>query len=822
MQVRNITRYISSKYNDDGVKLFRKFTDTSKKLAKDKLDIKFLVHCKVYNVMPKFLRFKLYRKSLRTTNIYKSFQTKLLLQEIANKKRSVSSLRTKLATLDTSLSSSFSTLDAAIVRRHVRLRTNEFEATTARTHADKLGSLGVNNEVKPCNPDKVVFNYSSVTLSERMKTLLAFGLDFNLPVYKINYYQYFLKFERLLLSLKNANCTNITEFKLQLKSLANKYYYGFKSHKIFSAISKHDISLLRSLACNKDIIVNKPDKGNGVVILDRTQYITSMNNIISDSSKFQIISDDITKYTLKIEDKINSFIRKLKTCSDIPADVLSKLYASGSSPGILYGLPKIHKSDFTTKFQHRPIFAAYNTPNFNLAKFLVPTLKPFTTNDYTVDNSINFSSQLNQFSNTDSLCMASFDIENLYTNIPLSETIDICLAQLYKDNATAAIYGLTRDNFKTLLELSVKHCFFMFDGKFYRQLDGLGMGLPLGPTFANIFLCFHESLWLSNCPDQFKPVFYKRYIDDTFLLFRHSSHIQLFLDYLNSQHPNIKFTCEIENNRTLSFLDCNIHRKQNSFDISVFRKSTFTGLGMSFFSFCTSRFKINCIKTLLSRAYSICSSFSLLHHEIDFLRKYFNENGFPSCLFFTHVRRFLDSKYKINPDTPVEKSPTLYCSMPFFGYPSEKMSRDLSNLCSKYFPNLSVKIILTNSFRISSLFRFKDSLPIALRSSLVYKYCCPRCGSAYIGLTSRNFYMRTAEHRGVSHRTGRHLATPPHSSIRLHSETTCPGPVDLSDFTIVSSASNVHDLRILESLYIHKHKPSLNIATSSYPLEIVS
>ena len=45
-----------------------------------------------------------------------------------------------------------------------------------------------------------------------------------------------------------------------------------------------------------------------------------------------------------------------------------------------------------------------------------------------------------------------------------------------------------------------------------------------GPTFANIFMCFNEKFWLDECPDEFKPVFYRRYIDDTFVLFRHQSH----------------------------------------------------------------------------------------------------------------------------------------------------------------------------------------------------------------------------------------------------------------------------------------------------------
>ena len=123
----------------------------------------------------------------------------------------------------------------------------------------------------------------------------------------------------------------------------------------------------------------------------------------------------------------------------------------------------------------------------------------------------------------------------------------------------------------------------MFNSKLYKQTEGLGMGLSLGPTFANIFLCYHERAWLTDCPENLRPSFYKRYVDDTFLLFRQADHVALFLDYLNSKHPNIKFTCEHESSGSLSFLDVNVSRSCNKFTTSVFRKSRFTGLGTSFF-----------------------------------------------------------------------------------------------------------------------------------------------------------------------------------------------------------------------------------------------
>ena len=128
------------------------------------------------------------------------------------------------------------------------------------------------------------------------------------------------------------------------------------------------------------MVVTKPDKGRGVVIVDKADYINSMEEIVSDSTKFAPISEIMTKFTLRIEDKITRFLLKIKKMNCITTEIYNTLRCTGSGPGILYGLPKIHKADFASKFQFRPIFAAYNTPSFNIAKYLVPVLSSLTTN----------------------------------------------------------------------------------------------------------------------------------------------------------------------------------------------------------------------------------------------------------------------------------------------------------------------------------------------------------------------------------------------------------------------------------------------------------
>ena len=155
------------------------------------------------------------------------------------------------------------------------------------------------------------------------------------------------------------------------------------------------------------------------------------------------------------------------------------------------------------------------------------------------------------------------------------ETIEIILSQLFS-NPSETFLGQSHKLFKSMLEICVLNSYFIFNNKLYRQVEGLRMGLPLAPTFANIFLAHYEKNWLNDCPVNFAPVFYKRYMDDTFILFKDPCHAPLFLQYLNNRHSNINFTIEVEAGGSLPFLHALISRDNNSFISSVYRKPTFS------------------------------------------------------------------------------------------------------------------------------------------------------------------------------------------------------------------------------------------------------
>ena len=80
---------------------------------------------------------------------------------------------------------------------------------------------------------------------------------------------------------------------------------------------------------------------------------------------------------------------------------------------------------------------------------------------------------------------ASFDIESLFTNTPLQETIALCVENLFQDRTH--VDNLSKDSFRELLTRTMSESLILFDQGFYKQHDGVAMGFPLGPALANVF-----------------------------------------------------------------------------------------------------------------------------------------------------------------------------------------------------------------------------------------------------------------------------------------------------------------------------------------------
>ena len=266
----------------------------------------------------------------------------------------------------------------------------------------------------------------------------------------------------------------------------------------------------------------------------------------------------------------------------------------------------------------------------------------------------------------------------------------------------------------------------------------------------------------------------------------------------------------------LSFSVVTITRINDGFGTSVFRKKTFTGLGSHYLSTEPMLYKINAIRTLIFRAYNLSSSFLNFTNEINFLKNYFCDNGFPSDTFYKYVRLFLSKIYHPTPAITTAKKHTIYVSFPYFGYISDRLKGEIRACVEGLYPQIDLRIAFKNSLSVGSFFRHKESMPTSLCSNVVYTYSCALCNECYTGSTQRQLQCRIAEHLGVSVRTGLPLSNVSYSAIYDHREEK-DHPINKNNFKIVGRTNNKSSLRLLESLYIFKTKPKMN---TGLPVEL--
>ena len=218
--------------------------------------------------------------------------------------------------------------------------------------------------------------------------------------------------------------------------------------------------------------------------------------------------------------------------------------------------------------------------------------------------------------------MVSFDVSSLFTNVPLEYTINIILDKIYREKLIST--KLKKEELRKLLYLCTKEMHFSFNGQLFQQIDGEVIGSPLRPVLAYIFMVHLETSLVPVLSE--KMPLWLRYVDDTFTFIKEDN-INDVINVLNAFHPNIKFTCEKEENKCISFLDVNIIRKDSGrLSRDVFRKQSDNNMYLHWKSFAPDIWKIVTLKGLIRRAFKICSEDEALDKEIKHLKFVFTKN----------------------------------------------------------------------------------------------------------------------------------------------------------------------------------------------------
>lgn len=579
---------------------------------------------------------------------------------------------------------------------------------------------------------------------------------------------------------------------------------------------------------DKNVVIMKADKGNAVVVLDINDYRKKIYDIL-DSDKFEKLDSDPT---VKRELAFRTKLLSLKKEGKIDNKTYDRITPCGSRAGVLYGLPKIHKEGAPL----RPIISAVQTYNYNVAKYLDEILKPalFKDDNYMLKDSFDFINKISKVKPKEGQYIVSFDVESLFTNVPTDDTIDIIIDKIFV-RGVSSFHGLTEEDLRSLLETCIKRSHFQFNGAFYDQIDGVSMGSPLGPLFANVFMSHLESKIMSQL-SRLGVKHWMRFVDDIFALLTSKEKADNVLDYLNKQHPNIKFTVEHEKDNSLPFLDVVIRKTAAGFETTVYRKKTYTGVHLNWTSLTSKRYKIGLIRCKLNRIWRICSSEQLRDEEITNLKEVLRKNGYPEVVITKEIEAFKKRKatrdeqppptnVSVEPDgiqtrrqviaaataaqqkalqEEAKKPVKRFIVLPYTDNRSEFFASRLKNLVENSFVNVSLNVAFTTPNEIGKLFPFKDRVQeLHKRSLVVYKIRCGKCGAEYIGKTARILGYRIREHRNIA-------------SSAVHQHLNEPGNEDHwvdwdNDVTIIDGASSNRKLLAKEELHIRMLKPALNV-----------
>ena len=381
---------------------------------------------------------------------------------------------------------------------------------------------------------------------------------------------------------------------------------------------------------------------------------------------------------MKREASIQRFLRKLKQKNFFNEIEYDKLYPSGYAPDRIYGTPKMHKFFSSDSFPKlRPIVSSISTFIYNRTRSLCDLLSPLVPNDYSCKNTFSFISQIKN-SNLSEKFLVSYHVTSLFTNIPLQETIDIAISLIFNHNPNL---NITRKELKKLFLFATSQAHFIFNSKFYNQIDGVAIGSPLLPALGNIFMDFHESKWINEY-NLNKPRFYLRYVDDILAAFNNEQGSLNFLNFLNNRHPNIKSTIEKQISHSITFLDVFVSAiNAQNLTLQTYHKSTYIGLLLNFKGVTSFSYKISLIKCLIDRSFKICNNWNFFHNDIENVKFNLIKNAYPPFLIDKVIKKYLDYKFSSNQNQLKDKSDVHYFKLPYIGNLSQHIKIKPSKLC---------------------------------------------------------------------------------------------------------------------------------------------
>ena len=613
------------------------------KLQKTELSCAFNQTCLTENILPKYTNIKLHDMAANREDFTKEFRRQLVERQLEAGKQELVKLREENEQRRTTITNTITdeTLRSNILQT-ISNNAAKVRQQTQRTMLRKLQKLYGGPVLLP-QGKQCYINLTQRNISPEEEEFLNLGL--NCHTYsKFDPYKKKVELEILynnILGLQKNGTVDINpNLKEQLRNEGTKRRGSTKSN-ILTPKLKEAAKTLRE---DETIVVRKADKSNMYVIMDKNEYKQKLDDILSDQTKFQQITKN------PVEELKQKVYRVTKDVNKTLGKKVFKEPVGDYEPGYIYGNVKTHKPGNKL----RPIISQVTTPTYTTAKELDAIIKPYIPGKFMLKSRDEFIDILQ--TTTPENPPSSLDVESLFTNVPVRETIKIIIKNVYHHD-TLPPPAIPKEKLEELLLLCTTAVPFRnIDGKMYIQKDGMSMGGPLGPTFANFYMADLENR-VMNMPNM-KPNIYCRYVDDIYT----DAHPELLLEIKKAMEENsvLKFTCEKAIDGQLPFLDVLTMYTTENFTTKVYVKPTDNGNCLNGISECPDKYKETVILSYVKRAWTTCSSYPSFQSEIARVKQLLVNNGYTNRMIDNTIKTFME---KVNTDKTTTKNDTTKTTM---------------------------------------------------------------------------------------------------------------------------------------------------------------
>ena len=276
----NIIFDVSARYEDGARQDLRRLEKITLKENKARLDVTFLHNCKSFGVTPKFINFQCGQANSFDEKFIKK---RLLKSAMYKREKELKNLNNELIKLKSQLQLTLSAMDYYVVLKAIRNNVLKHEKTIILTHSKKLSNL-TGNKCIPFTAAETITNLSNYNLTTYEEEILKYGLKHAVPPLSVNKTEILATFDIMhrVLMKDIKDVKDKGKLKSEISYIANNYVNNYKPTK--STLKKHRI--LKQLRNNNDIVIVKPDKGSGVVILSKIDYTKVCSKTIGTLCRF--------------------------------------------------------------------------------------------------------------------------------------------------------------------------------------------------------------------------------------------------------------------------------------------------------------------------------------------------------------------------------------------------------------------------------------------------------------------------------------------------------------------------------------------------------